>query len=99
LGAISSALGLVVFDKSHPAHVRGEAEDVLGPLRDAVALGRDAKVGLHLHHVGGSLVPLPDWLEVDGAHLLETTLEQAHDEVVADETASACDDDEPFSVH
>ena len=62
-------------------------------------LDSDAKVGLHFLHVGGSLVPLPDWLEVDGAHLLETTLEQAHDEVAADKAAGACDDDEPFGVH
>jgi len=80
-----------VFDKAHPAHVRREVIDFDRAFDGANRVAVLAQVHAKALHARHTLVPLAQWLTVDGADPPESQVVEAAGQRSANETASAGD--------
>src|SRR5688500_18468418 len=88
------ALRLVSLDEPHAAHVGGEVEYEACTARGLIGGGALAQVELPVLHVGKSLVPLVQGLDVHRADPPVAFASQLGHEVPADEPAAAGDKDQ-----
>ena len=88
------AFRFVGLDEPHAAHVARQVVDLARLGERLFARRLLAKVQSTVVHIGKLLVPLVEWLDVDGANPPVTPTPQVGDEVAADETTRPPDHDE-----
>ena len=90
------AVGLVVLDEAHAAHVGGQVVDPIGAIGGLDTGFFVLEVEGEVLGLGEALIPLPLRLFVDGADFV-SLLEHGFDEVAADESTGAGDEDVRFA--
>jgi len=69
---------LVVLDKPHPAHIRGEIIDVPSPLQGSITVVQFLEIEHKVFHLVESLIPPVHRLDVHGANVGLTVLRACH---------------------
>ena len=83
------AQGLVVFDKSHAAHVCGQVVNRVRLLGGLLAGLLKIQIQDEIFHVVELLIPLVQGLDVHGTDFFETLPAQIGNKISADKTAAA----------
>ncbi len=88
------AQGLVVLDEAHAAHVGRQVVDGGGPFARRAAGVEVLQVGDDIVHFVEDLIPLVQWLDVDGPDSPIVLTPQFGDQVASDKSATSGDDDQ-----
>jgi hypothetical protein len=83
------ATGLVVLDKTHPAHVSRKIVHLCRARAGRVAVALLAQIELEVLNVVETLIPVAEGLDIHGANMSEAAFPQACHEMSSDESAGA----------